>query len=315
MNARRLRVGLASAAVATAMLSVPTPSYAIFHWFRNLCRRPVSAVPVVAASPCNPCATQTVQYVPQTSYRTQIVNVPVTTYQPVRSCGLCGPTTTLRPVTVMRPTTQVVPYTTYRPVTVTARPTVSLRPTVHLMPTTTTTLYAPTSSSGACCGGAAPTTSYSVPSTTTTPSYTTPSQTYTTPSPTPAPSSNGQETQQPSLRPQTPANGNGNGNDNGYQEGSGSRQSSHSLQPIPDQSGPAVQQPSNAQPNASGQNGAGPYFAPPASRTTDYNRGWTSTYSPVNWTARVEQPAASQPIAQAPPRPAIDDSGWAPVRP
>jgi hypothetical protein len=60
---------------------------------------------------------QVVNYMPQTSYRTVYVNMPVVAYQPVTACNACGgATTVMRPVTsyVMQP--RVVPYTTYRPV-------------------------------------------------------------------------------------------------------------------------------------------------------------------------------------------------------
>ncbi len=360
MISRTLRMGLAASTVVGAMLVAPPKSEAIFHWFRNCFRpRTTVAMPVVGASACDPCATQqVVQYVPQVAYRTEIVNVPVTTYRPVTSCGPCGPVTTYRPVVTYRPTTRVVPYTTYRPVVTTARRTLRLMPTVSLMPSTTTTLYAPATSyapaaSSACCGGStAAATSYATPSYAS-PSYATPSyssgttyQNGTTTSPTPAPSSGStyatpapssssssgtQETPRPSLRPQT-------GTSNGY-EGSGSRSSNQSLRPIPNQNAPAASQPAapaqqqQPQPpqqlnNGNGENnqdrtgGAGPYFAPPASsRTTMQPEGWTRNYSPVNWTAArpvaVQQaPAPRQTVAPSPTtRPAIDDSGWQPVRP
>ena len=353
-------MGLAASTVVGAMLVAPPKSEAIFHWFRNCFRpRTTVAMPVVGASACDPCATQqVVQYVPQVAYRTEIVNVPVTTYRPVTSCGPCGPVTTYRPVVTYRPTTRVVPYTTYRPVvTTTARRTLRLMPTVSLMPSTTTTLYAPATSSACCGGSTAAATSYATPSyaspsyatpsyssgttyqngTTTSPSYsTTPApssgSTYATPAPSSSSSSGTQETPRPSLRPQT-------GTSNGY-EGSGSRSSNQSLRPIPNQNAPAASQPATPaqqqQPqspqqlnNGNGDNnqdrtgGAGPYFAPPASsRTTMQPEGWTRNYSPVNWTAarpvavQQQAPAPRQTVTPLPAtRPAIDDSGWQPVRP
>src|SRR5438067_4602956 len=62
---------------------------------------PVVASPVVAApvTACSPCVTQTVQYVPQTTYRPYTVNVPVVTNQAMTAYDAC----TGCPVTVMRP--------------------------------------------------------------------------------------------------------------------------------------------------------------------------------------------------------------------
>ncbi|OHB68169.1 MAG: hypothetical protein A2V70_19685 [Planctomycetes bacterium RBG_13_63_9] len=57
---------------------------------------------------------------PETCYRTAYRSVPVTTYRPVSSCGLCDlfccspPTTTYRPVTSWTYQAYMVPYTTYR---------------------------------------------------------------------------------------------------------------------------------------------------------------------------------------------------------
>lgn len=69
-------------------------------------------------SPCptkcsSPCITQTVRYVPQTSYRAYTVNVPVTTYQCYRVCDPCTGCLT----TVRRPVTTYVRQVRYRPVT------------------------------------------------------------------------------------------------------------------------------------------------------------------------------------------------------
>ena len=93
-------------------------------WNRPLWNRPswnwTSYRPVVGTvvgSACNPCQTRTVSYVPQTTYRLQYVDMPVTTYQPVATCDPCGRTvTTYRPITTMMRQTRRVPVTTYRPV-------------------------------------------------------------------------------------------------------------------------------------------------------------------------------------------------------
>lgn len=103
---------------AAALLVGPSESQAIFHWCKK-CAAPPPA-PVIAPPPptvsyYSPCAPPIVaNYVPQTYYRPVTVNTPVTTYQPVQSCGLCGPTTSMRPVTTVVQSTQYVPYTSYR---------------------------------------------------------------------------------------------------------------------------------------------------------------------------------------------------------
>lgn len=120
-----MRVGLMAATVAS-FFAFPAESHAIFHWLRRcLCNDTTptfGAAPLASAAPAavDPCAppqvTQTVNYVPQTCYRTQYVNVPVTTYRPVASRDPCTgcPVTTLRPSTTVVRQAQLVPYTTYR---------------------------------------------------------------------------------------------------------------------------------------------------------------------------------------------------------
>ncbi|HVX09643.1 MAG TPA: hypothetical protein VHC22_00440 [Pirellulales bacterium] len=127
MFLKTIRSGLFAATVATAFLAVPAESHAIFHWFSGCCggnSAPAYAPAPqygVAAAPADACCappqvSQTVNYVPQTCYRTQYVSVPVTTYRPVTGRDPC----TGCPVTCMQPTTSVVqqarmvPYTTYR---------------------------------------------------------------------------------------------------------------------------------------------------------------------------------------------------------
>ncbi len=87
----------------------------LWNWTNWTTHRPV--VGTVVGNACNPCQTRTVSYVPQTTYRLQYVDVPVTTYQPVAACDPCGRTvTTYRPITTMMRQTRRVPVTTYRPV-------------------------------------------------------------------------------------------------------------------------------------------------------------------------------------------------------
>jgi hypothetical protein len=131
-----LRIKTAAVVLATGvsvLLGAPAESQAFFNWFghhnRTTYRPVVVAQPVIAAPtacnscqtvqrPCQPACTQTVQYVPQTCYRTVRVNTPVTTYRPVTSCDPCTgcPRTTMMPVTTMVQQCRRVPYTTYRPV-------------------------------------------------------------------------------------------------------------------------------------------------------------------------------------------------------
>lgn len=125
---RKLRGVLVAAASAGLLFSTPAPSYAIFHWFRRACgcgSEPVAmAPPVVETAPV--AVPTVVNYVPQTCYRTQYVNVPVTTYRPFLTRDAC----TGCPVTAMRPTityvqqARRVPYTTYRAI-VTSGPAVA----------------------------------------------------------------------------------------------------------------------------------------------------------------------------------------------
>ena len=73
-------------------------------------------------SACSPCATtcykpqQSCRYVPQTSYRTEYCNVPVTTYRPVTTCDPCTgcSTTCMKPCTTYQRQARQVPYTSYR---------------------------------------------------------------------------------------------------------------------------------------------------------------------------------------------------------
>ena len=93
------------------LTTVPGPQLALFgccDWFHK------------KTTPCDACAPpavpQTVNYVPQTCYRTQYCPVPVVTYRPATTYDPCTgcPTTCLRPVqgTVMQ--ARLVPYTTCR---------------------------------------------------------------------------------------------------------------------------------------------------------------------------------------------------------
>jgi hypothetical protein len=100
---------------------------------------------------------QTVNYMPQTCYRTVYVNTPVVAYRPVAACDACGgATTVMRPVVSYVPQARLVPYTTYRPV-VAAAPACGFCGTVA----PATTYYAPAMVAPAvaapapCCGASA----------------------------------------------------------------------------------------------------------------------------------------------------------------
>ncbi len=116
--------------VALGLLVLPaTPSMAFCHWFGR-CAKPAPTTtfyaPVVAA----PVVQQptVVNYVPQTAYRSVVVNRPVVTMVPQAACGPCGQTTVMRPVTTMVAQQQLVPYTTCRPVVMASPVTVGYAP-------------------------------------------------------------------------------------------------------------------------------------------------------------------------------------------
>ncbi|HEY2882710.1 MAG TPA: hypothetical protein VGJ15_09760 [Pirellulales bacterium] len=68
------------------------------------------------APACDVCPQQ-VNYVPQTSYRTEYTCVPCTSYRPVSTCDACGGAqTAMQPVTSYVRKPVLVPYTSYRPV-------------------------------------------------------------------------------------------------------------------------------------------------------------------------------------------------------
>jgi hypothetical protein len=173
--------------MAVSLLGAPSESQALFHnWFgcggcglfgaNRTTYRPLFSGLGCCASPvcntcatpaCGTCATQTCNYVPQTCYRSQCVNVPVTTYRPVSSCDPCTgcPVTTLRPTTSFVRQVRYVPYTTYRPVCTTGcAPAVA---TTIAAPAATayypTTIQANAAPAASCCTPAA---SVSVPATT-----------------------------------------------------------------------------------------------------------------------------------------------------
>ena len=161
MKLRSLRGLVIFGAVAVTLLATPPESKAIFHWFRNRFQPVTTFQPVAPVPPCNPCAQQVinpcvqqtvpaVQYVPQTAYRRQVVNVPVTTMQPCMTTDPCTgcPVTTYRPVTAYRQQVRLVPYTTYR---VVRRPFSRLR---AFFASASAPVAAPVRAQAACCGQA-----------------------------------------------------------------------------------------------------------------------------------------------------------------
>lgn len=255
--------------MAVVLFSAPSESKALFcNWFgcgtgcglfgcnRTTYRPLFSGVGACAAPACSPCATQTCSYQPQTCYRTQCVNVPVTTYRPVTSCDPCTgcPVTTLRPTTAFVRQVRYLPYTTYRPVCTTGCAPVA---TAVAAPVATsyypTTIQANAAPAASCCTPATPistvTPSVAVPSTmapvastpiTVVPNATPPANmgmpsTVIPPTPTPsldAAPYNGGSTAQPyqdlkpipetNQRSFTPNNSNGDVNSNGGANGSSS---------------------------------------------------------------------------------------------
>lgn len=183
------------ALLGLALVAVPaTPTQAFFNHCKR-CAQPTTTfyAPVAMAPVAVAPAPTVVNYVPQTAFRSVVVNRPVTTMVAQPACGPCGqPTTVMRPVTTFVTEQQLVPYTTFRPV-VTAMPvTVGFAPAVAApiaapapaccgatpVPTLSTTNFAPApvaapvvAPAPACCGSATPTpslSSYSPAPTTTT---------------------------------------------------------------------------------------------------------------------------------------------------
>jgi len=291
-----IRTGLV-AAVATAFLALPSESHAIFNWFSNCCGGNTTptygAAPLYGtAAPAEPCCappqvSQTVNYVPQTCYRTQYVTVPVTTYRPVVGRDPC----TGCPVTCMRPTTtcvqqaRLVPYTTYRMVL--SNPCCGATATASYAPAYSS--YAPAASCGGCSGSAAPVT-YAPAST---PYYgSTPYSSSTTSGTIISPSTGDAAASQPTLAPR--------------QGSSGTRtfQDSESQRPIPATDETDKGSKNNSDSDGGKASGTGGILAPrlfqPNDRTTSYPILRAGT-RPVSY--RETSPPA---------RPSAGSDGWRP---
>ena len=246
MIGRKLTVSLG----ALALVAIPaTPSQAFCHLFGR-CAKPTTTfyapvAPVIAAPVC--AQPQVVNYMPQTAYRTVVVNRPVVTMMPQTACDPCGrATTVMRPVTSFVQQQQLVPYTTFRPVVMPVAP-VAAPACCGATPTPTLSSYAPApmvapAAAPACCGSTptptlssyapAPTLSSYAPAPATTtiiqpstsmpaPAAGTPGSTLNSLQPTPDPSLNNGTYQPSTPQPSQTFAPNGNGNGNGYQNGNG----------------------------------------------------------------------------------------------
>jgi hypothetical protein len=148
-----MRVAAIVMSTAALVLGPAAPSQAcgLFNWLFHGCGtttfRPVTTYyapsvccPTTVCSPSVSCyPTQVCSYVPQTSYRAEVVNVPVTAYRPTVAfdpCTGCA-TTVYRPVTAFQQQVRYTPVTTYR---------LSCSPT--------TTYYAPVVTTADCCAPA-----------------------------------------------------------------------------------------------------------------------------------------------------------------
>lgn len=327
MYSRTIRIGLAAATMAT-FLALPAESHAIFHWLSRCCGNnntptygaaPLySAAPAAADACAPPQVSQTVNYVPQTCYRTQYVNVPVTTYRPVVSRDPCTgcPVTCCRPSTSYVRQAQLVPYTTYRRVlsnpccTPTATTvTAGYAPIYRGVANYPVTSYPATSS----CSGCSAATPATYAPAVTTPYYggTTGSSTIVSPSngygsssglngtPTPAPSLGGTPTYQQQkpiseVRVERPVDqpaekASGSGSNGSGTNGSGSNDSGANDSGTTSGTG-AILSPRLFQPN---------------DRTTSYPILRARLHRPVSY----NEPA---PVPTAPAAAAVDDEGWRP---
>lgn len=298
MMLHRVRFCVVACGVATGFLAMPAESHAIFHWFRccGLFNRPAVAPTVgfaPACDPCNPCAQQVVNYVPQTCYRTQCVTVPVTTFQPITTCDPCTgcPVTCMRPVVAYRRQVRLVPYTSYRLVASSACPTVVTVGTVG----------------AACAGCAVAAPAAAVPS---------PSVPYYNGAAPVVPSipSTGPLEGAPSLPPESAPGTSTFESNNSYRNNS-APPAEEKLKPIPDDE---ADKPGRGNPTSS------PRLIDPDSRTTAYpvERAWG--YTPVSLPERTARAAATAEPTRQPEPPAEqstaiesrsrDDNGWRPSR-
>jgi hypothetical protein len=143
---------------AIAALLMPASAHAIFGCLQ---RRNDAAAALYGSNVCTPQGQQLVcNYVPQTCYRTQVVQVPVTTYRPVTTCDPCGgQTVCMKPQVCYQQQVKYVPYTSYRLQYSLQQPTCGATATTYYAPTAAAAV-APTSGCSSCNSGAVNTTYY-----------------------------------------------------------------------------------------------------------------------------------------------------------
>lgn len=134
------------------------------NWFQ---KKQDAAAAMYGGTVCNPCGQQlTCNYVPQTCYRVQYVQVPVTTYRPVVSCDPCSgcQTVCMKPTTCMTQRAQYIPYTTYRLVYSVSQPACAPATTSYYAPTVAAPAAAAVAPGGcSSCGTGVAATSYYAP--------------------------------------------------------------------------------------------------------------------------------------------------------
>ena len=128
---RRMLLAIAVIAVTDSMLlALPAEAGPLLDWWRSRPRlfgrsEPVPAVTAFSPAMGGACTTCTqtcqrvsVNYVPETSYRSMWVQTPVTSYRPSTSTDPCTgcQVTCMRPCTTYQWSLRRIPYTTYRPV-------------------------------------------------------------------------------------------------------------------------------------------------------------------------------------------------------
>jgi hypothetical protein len=122
MLGQRVRGAMLMATVLSLGASPAEACNCFNRWFGAPATTTYYAPYQVRYAPAAPCGcappAQVVNYMPQTSFRTVYVNMPVVAYQPVTTANPCTgcATTVMRPVTSYVTQARVVPYTTYRPV-------------------------------------------------------------------------------------------------------------------------------------------------------------------------------------------------------
>lgn len=275
---RGLMLGCGTLAVVVAN---PTPSHAIFHWFKRSC----APAPTYAA--CNPCAPRVCSYVPQTCYRTQYVSVPVTSYQPSVACDPCtgGQVTTMRPVTTYAYQARMVPYTTYRmaytsPYAANRLANYAPRVAYYAPPAITYAAPVAPAASNCCASTAAPITTAPAAST---PYY-----------------GNGANVAPtlPPLGTAAPPLGTAPPTINNYPSGA---------------TGIEAQQPAVVHPAPAPVDSSGVKLIDPENRTTQQSRAWN--YTPVAWKSRTVAIPNAMPNAMTRPQPTAEPSeadAWRP---